>query len=185
MDKTKATVGAIIILIAGIGVATLSMILIGAMGGTTYQLQEDVIESLGTATYSGSFTALNTSWVSIGNPLVHNNTLTIVNATSVNCKGNFSINATTGRVLLTSGDASYNNTTMTVSYTYDTSTYGRAVRQNVSGGIVSSFKALKVTGDYLPIIVLAVVITLVLTLILGMTGVTLNSKKGGGNSGAL
>lgn len=43
------------------------------------------------------------------------------------------------------------------------------IRQSVRTSIVSGFDALKQTGDYLPIIVLAVVISLVLFLVLGMT----------------
>lgn len=44
------------------------------------------------------------------------------------------------------------------------------VKSSVKGGIISGFEALEQTGDYLPIIVLAVVIALVLYLVLGMTG---------------
>ena len=44
------------------------------------------------------------------------------------------------------------------------------VRDSVKTGIISGFDALEQTGSYLPIIVLAVVIALVLFLVLGMTG---------------
>jgi hypothetical protein len=43
------------------------------------------------------------------------------------------------------------------------------VKASVKNGIISGFEALEQTGDYLPIIVLAVVIALVLFLVLGMT----------------
>ena len=43
------------------------------------------------------------------------------------------------------------------------------IENHVREGIVSGFEALEQTGDYLPIIVLAVVISLVLALVLGFT----------------
>ena len=43
------------------------------------------------------------------------------------------------------------------------------IRNSVKNGIISGFGALEQTGNYLPIIVLAVVISLVLFLILGFT----------------
>lgn len=46
------------------------------------------------------------------------------------------------------------------------------IKAHVKSGITSSFDALEQTGDYLPIIVLAVVISLVLMLVVGFGGVT-------------
>jgi len=43
------------------------------------------------------------------------------------------------------------------------------IKGSVKNGIVSGFEALEQTGDYLPIIVLAVVISLVLVLVLSFT----------------
>ncbi len=183
---TRETMGAVIALCVGIGVMLMAMILIGAMGGATYSMTEDDLQSIGSASYSGTFVADNLTWTSIGNTLVDNSTLTIVNATSVDVKVNFTVNATTGLVLLVAGDATYNGTTMTVAYTYDTSLSGRSIRENITSGIISSFKALKTTGSYLPIIVLAIVIFLVLTLVLGFVGGGLVGGKGSGEgSGAL
>ena len=53
------------------------------------------------------------------------------------------------------------------------------IRNSVKEGIVSGFDALKQTGDYLPIIVLAVIITIVLALVLGFTAL-----GGGGAQGS-
>jgi hypothetical protein len=53
------------------------------------------------------------------------------------------------------------------------------IKTAVKDGIVSGFTALKQTGSYLPIIVLATVIALVLFLVLGMSGV-----GGGGYRGS-
>jgi hypothetical protein len=49
----------------------------------------------------------------------------------------------------------------------------------VKDAAISGFTALKTTGDYLPIIVLAVVISLVLSLILGFTAI---GGRGGGSA---
>jgi len=54
------------------------------------------------------------------------------------------------------------------------------VKTSVKSGIISGFEALQQTGEYLPIIVLAVVIALVLFLVLGMTNVA--NGSGGGRS---
>jgi hypothetical protein len=56
------------------------------------------------------------------------------------------------------------------------------VKSSVKDGIISGFEALEQTGNYLPIIVLAVVIALVLFLVLGMTNV---ANGGGGRGSAL
>lgn len=55
------------------------------------------------------------------------------------------------------------------------------VKNHVKNSIISGFEALEQTGNYLPIIVLAVVIFLVLTLVLGFTAV----GSGGGRGSAL
>lgn len=57
------------------------------------------------------------------------------------------------------------------------------IKNAVKDSIVSGFSALKQTGDYLPIIVLAVVIFLVLALVLGFTA--FGGGMGGGRGSAL
>jgi hypothetical protein len=49
---------------------------------------------------------------------------------------------------------------------------------NVTSAILSGFTALKQTGSYLPIIVLAIVIAIVLALVLGMTGIASGGRGG-------
>lgn len=53
------------------------------------------------------------------------------------------------------------------------------IKTSVTNGIKSGFEALEQTGDYLPIIVLAVVISLVLFLVLGFTAI---GGRGGGSA---
>ena len=55
------------------------------------------------------------------------------------------------------------------------------IKNHVKDGIVSGFSAMEQTADYLPIIVLAVIISLVLVLVLGFT----NFSAGGGRGSAL
>ena len=86
-------VGAIIMLVVGVGVAVLVQIFVGALGGQTYNLVETDIDNISDAT----------------------------------------------------------------------------IKAHVKDGIKSGFEALETTGNYMPIIVLAVVISLVLTLVLSFT----------------
>ena len=53
------------------------------------------------------------------------------------------------------------------------------IRNHVREGVVSGFDALEQTGSYLPIIVLAVVISLVLVLVLSFGGI---GGRGGGSA---
>lgn len=54
------------------------------------------------------------------------------------------------------------------------------IRSSIRNSIVSGFSALEQTGDFLPIIVLAVIIFLVLSLILGFTA--FGGQAGGGGT---
>jgi len=153
-------VGAIITLIVGVGVSVLVLIFVGALGGQTYNLVEDNIDSIGNSSASTLFTASNTSAVSLGHSYVHSGEITM-NVTL----GNFTIDYTAGTALLT-GTMSLNGKVIQANYTYGDT----AIRTDIKEGITSGFSALKQTGDYLPIIVLAVVISLVMFLVLGMSG---------------
>lgn len=56
------------------------------------------------------------------------------------------------------------------------------IQADVEDSIRSGFEALKTTGDYLPIIVLAVIIFIVLGLVVGLTGM---GNRGGYSSGGV
>lgn len=92
----QENIGAIIILIIGVGVATLVLIFVGALGGQTYSLVETDIDAI----------------------------------------------------------------------TND------SVKNYTKEGIISAFNALRQTGNYLPIVVLAVIIFIVLSLVVGLGGMT-------------
>ena len=99
--QMQGAVGAIVSLIVGVGVATMVIIFIGALGGQTYNLVEEDIDGI-------------------------------------------------------------NDT---------------AIKASVNNAITSGFEALEQTGNYMPIIVLAVVISVVLALVLSFTAF------GGGRQG--
>ena len=54
------------------------------------------------------------------------------------------------------------------------------ISNSIKNGVISGFEALEQTGDYLPIIVLAVVITLVMALVLSLGG--LGGMRSGGTA---
>jgi len=172
---------AVITLIVGVSVSALVLIFVGALGGQTYGMTEPNIDEIGYDTYNSTFVADNRSWNDVGHPLIHENTFTIVNATNVDKSANFTMNYTTGLVKLGTAlpNSSLNGSTFTVDYGYDTSADGATIRDNIKDGIISSFQALGQTGGYLPIIVLAIVITLILGYIFAMV----DFRKPGSGSG--
>ncbi len=161
-------VGSLIGLIVGVGIATLVMIFMSSLGGQTYNLVEQDITDIGNKSIvGGAFTALNGSDTYIGNAPIHSGSVAIYNATSsANIGiGNFSIDYDQGLIRL-SGEAltQYTNQALGINYTYgDTE-----IRGYIKDAITASFKAQKTTGNYIPLIVLAVIISLVLFLILGI-----------------
>lgn len=100
--QAAGAVGALITLIVGVGVGTLVLIFVGALGGQTYNLVEDDLDNIS----------------------------------------------------------------------------DNDINQSVRNGIKSSFEAMEQTGDYMPLIVLAVVIGLVLTIVLGLGA--FGGTRGGG-----
>ena len=69
-----------------------------------------------------------------------------------------------------------NESTILANYTWG----AEEVRSSVKGSILGGFAALEQTGDFLPIIVLAVIIFLVLSLVLGFTA--FGGQAGGGTA---
>jgi hypothetical protein len=104
----QGELGAIIMLIVGVGVSALVLIFVGALGGSTYNLVEPKIDEIG----------------------------------------------------------------------------NESIKEYTKEGIVSAFQALSATGSYLPIIVLAIVIFIVLGLIFTMVGGGMGMGYGG-RGGAL
>jgi len=173
--QSFGAVGAIVGLIVGVGIATLVIIFVGTLGGQTYQLTESKIEAIGNNSASATFTANNVTAQSLGHSDIHSSSLTINNGSIDVGLGNFTIDYGSGTALLKAAGAEFNGSSMTASYNWG----NLSIREHVKDGVLSSFSALKQTGDYLPIIVLAVIISLVLMLVLSFT-----AFGGGGNSGS-
>lgn len=175
MVDTQANVGMIILLIVGVCTAILSLIFIGALGGQTFQLTEDKISSIGRSIITGE------TWDNMRSGIVftlaHNETTWDVSVYSLNETAildisQFTIDNNAGTLIL--NNDSLNGTYATIDYYYGNTT----IQDNIKGGIVSSFSALNLTGSYLPMIVLAIIIVLVLSLMIGMTG--MNKGQMGG-----
>lgn len=162
----KGSIGTIITLVTGIGVAVLVLIFVGVLGGQTYELVEDDIAALLTTVVNDSQTVLNSTAVSLANDYINNGTMTVLNSSVAVGLGNFSFDYDDGTVTLLT--EAYNNTALDFSYRYGQEEIVAAIQ----GGFMSGFSALESTGSYLPLIVLAVVIALILGLVLGMTGST-------------
>lgn len=178
-QQSSMTIGAIVTLVAGVGVAVLVLIFVGSIGGQTYNLLEDDIDDIANNVVSSeSFTALLNETQQLNHGLIQSNTLTIFNATDGTTRGlgNFTIDYDAGRLLLNAyADTVGNNSVLAANYTWGAA----EVRNSVKAGIVSSFDALEKTGDYVPLVVLAIIIALVLSIVLGFTAFGGGFARGG------
>ena len=181
--QIEQSVNAIIILVVGVGVAVLVLIFVGVLGGQTFQLVEADIDSIANNVVTlESFTIINGTVVQLGHNFIQTGTLAIANSTGSTTQwglGNFTINFDDGSVLLNIIDqALLNSSPQNASTLIANYTWGAVeIRTSIKNGIISGFSALEQTADFLPIIVLAVVIFLVLSLVLGFTAF------GGGTAG--
>lgn len=179
--KGQATgaVSNLIVLIVGVGVAVLVLIFVGSLGGQTYELVESDIDAIGsTAVANESFTGSDATAAVLNHADIHSTSVQVWNSTNAVNSGNYTISyaATPNTITLTDGSI-FNNTALTIDYTYGNTTVSESIKQSV----ISSFSALETTGDYVPIIVLAVVVALVLAIVLsfGVFG------KGGAGKGSV
>ena len=165
--QVSSTVGAIITLIVGVAVSVLVLIFVGALGGQTFELLEDDLDAIGNHVVTNdALTLLNHSAVPLDHSFIQSGTLRIFNASETINLNNFTINYDAGTVYLLQGTDLYlNNSAVYANYTWGVA----EIRASVKGSIVSGFSALEQTGDFLPIIVLAVIIFLVLGIVLGLT----------------
>ena len=163
MEDTAKAIFAVIILVVGFAIAGLLFTFTKVLGGQTYNLVEDDINNIHSYTNANhSFVADNTTWVDLGNTSLRN--VALYNTTGwTNNASDFTTNLTTGLVILISDNASLNGTTMQAVYQYDDGT----IRAAIQGGIISNFEAQQQIGDYMPIIALAIIITIVIGLIIG------------------
>jgi hypothetical protein len=178
---TGAAVASTITLIVGVGIATLVLIFVGTLGGSTYNLAEPDINSLAVR-YStvATFVYLeNESY--LGYDGLERGSFDIYNVTgNVSVpESAFVIDYQHGYIRTADAAGLYNGSEMNISFIQGDS----QILANVKGSVTNAFKAQSQTAAYLPLIVLAVVITLVLALVLGM-GAGLGGMNGG-RGGAL
>jgi hypothetical protein len=171
-------VGQVIGLITGVGVAVLVLIFVGVLGGQTYQMTEANLDTIGNYTAKNvSFTPVTSTNVSLGHhDIWQDGALKIINGTTSNTikLTNFSISYSNGEVNLTgAGAAALTGKALRASYHWGV----KEIQTDIKDSIISGFSALKQTGDYLPLIVLAIIIFLVLGLVLGMGG-SANNQSG-------
>lgn len=180
----KGQAGTVITLITGVGVAVLVLILVGSMSGTVYETVDTDVESIGLRTLvdDDSFTAINGTPGALDHAsLVTDYTVSVINATHTLGMGNFTIYYTGGYITLNTTSAAFihanNGTTLYATYRYNDPT----VRAHIRNGVISGFDALDQTGNYMPIIVMAVIIVLILGMIFGL-GMTGGAYRGGGGA---
>lgn len=176
--QIETSVSSIITLIIGVGVAVLVLIFVGVLGGQTYNLTEDQINSIGNTTMiNDSFLAINNTAVNLTHQLIHEGSLSIQNATIEIGLGNFTVDYTLGQVTLINNAT--NGTWHNATYNYGDLT----IQESIQNSITSGFSALEQTGTFMPVIVLAVVIAIVLGLVLGF--LTFGTRGMGGNRSVL
>ena len=165
-------VSSVITLIIGIGIAVFVLIFAGSLGGQTYELVEDDITLTGTV-IDQQIAISNSSTTSLGQYFVRIISIENISDSTIPLStSEFSIDSIAGTLLLTN----HTRTAGTYNISYD---YGNAtIENNIRGGIISSFEALETSGDYLPIIVLAVVIAIVLFMVMGMAGTRITGGGG-------
>lgn len=177
--QANMPIGSMIMLIIGVGVGVLSLIFIGVLGGQTYNLTESQIEEIGNRTvYTKLITPTENVTFTLNSP-IRSGTFTARNASNsseIYGSGNYTLNAELGTFTLI--NYQYSGSQSNLSYEWG----NRDVTTSIKNSIVYGFNALEQTGLFLPIIVLAVVITIVLGAILGMLFVSTTGlgRRGGG-----
>jgi len=167
MDDTGKAIFSVILLVIGFAIAGLMYTFTSVLSGETYNIVEADIDAITSYTDNNQTVVVyNATWVSLGNATIKDyhfyNSSTFSDNTSA-----FSVNDTTGYIRLNEDsenkDDALNNSAIYALYMYDDGT----IRDAVKTGIHSNFEAQQQIGDYMPIIALAIIITIVISLIIG------------------
>ena len=172
------SVGAMIALTVGVGVAVLVFIFVGVLGGTTYETLEPDLDTIGDGASSAVEAATLLFPADGGTQLTYGEISVVtsfVNGSQTVPTTYYSVDLPTGAVTLL--NVSYNNTGVNVTYSFANT----SMRDPIKNSILSSFEALEATGSYMPLIVLAVIIVLILGIVLSLNLV----GSGGGRSQVL
>lgn len=162
---SPADINSTLVLIVGIAVATLVLIFVGSLSGQTYELVQADIETIGNASVTAfAVTGSNSTAQSLGVDDIHTASFKLYNSTGVLFgSGNYTLDSDAGTLLVV--DALNGQ-----SFLANFSAGDLTIQSYVKDSITSAFKANKTTGDYLPLIVLAAIIGLVLTMVLSFGG---------------
>jgi hypothetical protein len=174
---TRESVASIILLIMGVGMATLVLIFVGVLGGNVYQQTQGSVASLSSVIVNETSVAITdvpvTFSAASGNIWPASETFTIYYSTNGTQLGtlvrgtNYTVTSYHLGTFSITDIANKNSTSTVINATY---TIGNPdIENNIVSSIRSSFTALNTTGSYLPIVVLAVIIFLVLGLVMSLT----------------
>lgn len=161
-----------LMLIISVSVAVMVLIFTSVLGGSTFELVEDDISGIADDVVTAeSFASSNVTAAQLNNGYIQTGTLSIYNASGSIGLANFTIDYTLGTIL--SNDV-YTGFTLLANYTH-----GQAeVRTSIQEGIIGGFRSMEEAGQYLPIIVIGVIMVILFTLLFaGMLG-----KKMGGSA---
>src|SRR5690606_32875652 len=98
--QLAGSVGAIVMLVIGVGVAVLVLIFIGVLGGQTYNLVEPQINDLYGNVADEAFEGTLNDVVQLAHQGIESGTLVIGNASNGIALGNFTVNYAEGQVTL-------------------------------------------------------------------------------------
>jgi hypothetical protein len=171
-------VSSIVMLVIGVGVGVLVLIFVGVLGASVYDQVEPDFDTIGGHVSNES---INLSSTPLNVSLAHDSvfSVSLLNNSGSSILNNVTLFKTEGYVAIAAGSDTLNNHTAYAAYDYGATNVSGSAKE----GILSGFEALEKTGDYMPIIVIATIIAIVLGLVLGMGILGLN--RGGGSSGAL
>jgi len=182
--QAMKSVDSVVALVMGVGVAILALILIGVLSGKTYTLQEADIDAIpGITTVTGDTFTFQNGTIDLDNHDINTEGFVVYNNSApfnVITLGNFSaIDYGSGRLtaLINKPEgAAFNGASAAANYTYGSNT----IRSSVKNSVVSGFEGLEQTGEMVPLIVLAIVMVIILSLVLGFQGVAGGNRGSGG-----
>jgi len=161
------------------GLASILTVFMASLSGQVYETTQEDIASIGSETAgSEQFRANNVTATQLTRTRLNNGSLSLVNinGTAV-ALANFTVNYSTGTILLGTGGSAYNNTLINASYTYDNST----IRGYVNGAVVSAFSAQQKGASYIPLLILAGIVVVVVGAVLSISSLATGSRGNGGS----
>ena len=155
------------------------IIFIGALSGQTFEITEPDIDDIAGSVENESVNALNDTTVSLGHDMIQTHSFYIINTTGGTFpSSNYTLDATAGTVSFDTRTTEGQNGTSFVYYQYGDTNVTTAIKDSILAG----FQGFKASASYMPIFILAIIIVVVLSLVVGFTGLTGMFRGGGGNN---